>query len=74
MPLGDAGQPPTIPQRPNLLTIMAVLSAVCWLSVVPLLYGSEHHKEGEDGKDYGLGFSTEIAAPEKKCCRPWKML
>jgi len=48
----------------NLPTI-TVLSAVCWLLIVPLLYGREHHRKTKT-EDYGLGFSTEIAAPEQE--------
>lgn len=45
--------------------IVTVLFAVCWLTVVPLAYGREHHKKPKT-QDYGLGFSTEIDAPEKE--------
>jgi hypothetical protein len=49
---------------PILLTI-TVISTVCWLTVVPLVYGRDHHKQVK-AEDYGLGFSTEIAAPEQE--------
>jgi hypothetical protein len=49
--------------RRKLLTIV-VLSVVCWLSVVPLLHAE--HKRKLKAEDYGLGFSTEIAAPERE--------
>jgi hypothetical protein len=43
---------------------LAVLSVLCLLSV-PLLHGKEH-KRKVAAKDYGLGFSTEVAAPESE--------
>ncbi len=46
----------------NLLNL-AVLSVLCLLSV-PLLHGKEHKRKV--AKDYGLGFSTEVAAPESE--------
>jgi hypothetical protein len=50
--------------RRNLFTL-AVLSALCLPSVVPLLHGREH-KRKVAAADYGLGFSTEVAAPESE--------
>ena len=50
--------------RRNLFTL-AVLSALCLSSVAPLLHGKEH-KRKVAAQDYGLGFSTEIAAPESE--------
>ena len=50
--------------RRNLFTLV-VLSAVWWPSVVPFLHGKEH-KRKVAAQDYGLGFSTEIAAPESE--------
>jgi hypothetical protein len=47
------------------LFVLVVLSAVWWLSLVPYLHGKEH-KRKVAAKDYGLGFSTEIAAPESE--------
>jgi hypothetical protein len=48
----------------NLFTL-AVLSALCLPSLLPLLYGREH-KRKVAAQDYGLGFSTEVAAPESE--------
>ena len=45
--------------------ILVVLSAVWWFSAVPLLHASEHKRKLK-AEDYGLGFSTEIAAPESE--------
>jgi hypothetical protein len=50
--------------RRNLFTLV-VLSCVWWPSVVPFLHGKEHKKKVA-AQDYGLGFSTEIAAPESE--------
>ncbi len=50
--------------RRKLLTI-TLLSAVCLLSLVPGLQGREHKRKPK-AEDYGVGFSTEIAAPEKE--------
>ena len=36
-----------------------------WLSAVPVLHGREHKRKLK-AEDYGLGFSTEIAAPESE--------
>jgi hypothetical protein len=46
------------------LLTLAVLSGLCLQSVIPL-DGSEH-KGKVAAKDYGLGFSTEVAAPESE--------
>ena len=43
---------------------LAALSVLCLLSVPPL-HGKEH-KRKVAAKDYGLGFSTEVAAPESE--------
>jgi hypothetical protein len=61
------GQTPPAAHRSSRHTLLAlfVLSAVCWLSVVPFLHGKEH-KRKVAAQDYGLGFSTEIAAPESE--------
>lgn len=45
--------------------ILVVLSAVWWFSAVPLLHAREHKRKLK-AEDYGLGFSTEIAAPERE--------
>ena len=50
--------------RRNFLTI-AMLFVVWLLSATPLLHGREHKRKVKT-EDYGLGFSTEIAAPEKE--------
>jgi hypothetical protein len=50
--------------RRNLFNLV-VLSVLCLPSVVPLLHGKEH-KRKVAAQDYGLGFSTEIAAPESE--------
>jgi hypothetical protein len=50
--------------RRNLFTLV-VLSGVWWLSFVPFLHGKEHKRKVQ-AHDYGLGFSTEIAAPESE--------
>jgi hypothetical protein len=49
--------------RRSLFTL-AVLSALCLPSVLPL-HGREH-KRKVAAEDYGLGFSTEVAAPESE--------
>ncbi len=60
-----AGQSPPVSNPPSRrkLLILVALSAVWWLSGVPSLHGKEH-KRKVAAQDYGLGFSTEIAAPE----------
>ncbi len=50
--------------RRNRLTI-AVLSVLWLLSAVPPLHGREHRRKPK-AEDYGLGFSTEISAPESE--------
>lgn len=47
------------------LFALAVLTAVWLAAVPPVLHGREH-KRKVAAKDYGLGFSTEIAAPESE--------
>jgi hypothetical protein len=56
--------PSNHPGRRHFVTI-AVWSALWLLSAVPLLQGREH-KGKLKAEDYGLGFSTEIAAPEQE--------
>jgi hypothetical protein len=63
----SGGQSPPVSNRSsrrNLFTLV-LLSAVWWLSLVPSLHGKEH-KRKVAARDYGLGFSTEIAAPESE--------
>ena len=62
-PLGHAVQSPAAP-RGGIGSTWPCLSVLCLLSV-PLLHGKEH-KRKVAAKDYGLGFSTEIAAPESE--------
>ena len=45
--------------------LVLVVLSVCWLSAVPLLHAREHKRKPK-AEDYGLGFSTEIAAPERE--------
>ncbi len=57
------GRPTSNPFPRRRLTIVVLLSAVWWLSLVPFLHAE--HKRKPKAEDYGLGFSTEIAAPER---------
>jgi len=61
---GAAPCRPTSLHSPRQWLILVVLSA-WWLSAVPLLHGREHKRKVK-AEDYGVGFSTEIAAPERE--------
>jgi hypothetical protein len=52
------------PSRPNPFVIIGLVT-VFLLGTVPPLHGREH-KRKVASEDYGLGFSTEIAAPESE--------
>ena len=49
----------------RILFALAVLIAAWLVAAPPRLHGREH-KRKVAAKDYGLGFSTEIAAPESE--------
>ena len=54
---------PTSHHSPQRRWLTLVVLSALWLSAVPLLHGREHKRKLK-AEDYGLGFSTEIAAPE----------
>ena len=43
-----------------------IFSLLLLFWAVPSLHGREHHKRTVKAEDYGLGFSTEISAPENE--------